>query len=94
MYYQNMKFSSMSLLIKEIIVCAGNLEGLVKRGSLTKDKMNKAISLLKGALDYADFKDVDMVIEVVLVRVYNFNKMKVLCKLFGVPSSSVRNRCS
>jgi enoyl-CoA hydratase/3-hydroxyacyl-CoA dehydrogenase len=29
--------------------------------------MNKAISLLKGALDYSDFKDVDMVIEVVLV---------------------------
>uniref|UniRef100_R7WBL9 Peroxisomal fatty acid beta-oxidation multifunctional protein n=1 Tax=Aegilops tauschii TaxID=37682 RepID=R7WBL9_AEGTA len=45
---------------------AGNLEGLVKRGSLTKDKMSKAISLLKGALDYSDFKDVDMVIEVVL----------------------------
>ena len=44
----------------------GNLEGLVKRGSLTKDKMNKAMSLLKGALDYSDFKDVDMVIEVSL----------------------------
>uniref|UniRef100_A0A453DZJ6 3-hydroxyacyl-CoA dehydrogenase NAD binding domain-containing protein n=1 Tax=Aegilops tauschii subsp. strangulata TaxID=200361 RepID=A0A453DZJ6_AEGTS len=44
---------------------AGNLEGLVKRGSLTKDKMSKAISLLKGALDYSDFKDVDMVIELV-----------------------------
>ncbi|KAK1616416.1 hypothetical protein QYE76_021933 [Lolium multiflorum] len=48
---------------------AGNLEGLVKRGSLTKDKMNKAISLLKGALDYEDFKDVDMVIEAVIEKV-------------------------
>jgi hypothetical protein len=26
--------------------------------------MHKAMSLLKGALDYSDFKDVDMVIEV------------------------------
>ena len=50
-----------------MIFCTGNLEGLVKRGSLTKDKMSKAISLLKGALDYSDFKDVDMVIEVVLI---------------------------
>ncbi|VAH56917.1 unnamed protein product [Triticum turgidum subsp. durum] len=48
---------------------AGNLEGLVKRGSLTKDKMSKAISLLKGALDYSDFKDVDMVIEAVIEKV-------------------------
>lgn len=48
---------------------AGNLEGLVKRGSLTKDKMNKAISLLKGALDYSDFKDVDMVIEAVIEKI-------------------------
>ena len=36
----------------------------MKRGSLTKDRMHKAMSLLKGALDYSDFKDVDMVIEV------------------------------
>ncbi|KAM3240126.1 hypothetical protein ACQJBY_053672 [Aegilops geniculata] len=48
---------------------AGNLEGLVKRGSLTKDKMSKAIALLKGALDYSDFKDVDMVIEAVIEKV-------------------------
>jgi enoyl-CoA hydratase/3-hydroxyacyl-CoA dehydrogenase len=48
---------------------AGNLEGLVKRGSLTKDKMNKAMSLLKGALDYSDFKDIDMVIEAVIEKI-------------------------
>jgi enoyl-CoA hydratase/3-hydroxyacyl-CoA dehydrogenase len=48
---------------------AANLQGLVKRGSLTKDKMNKAMSLLKGALDYSDFKDVDMVIEAVIEKI-------------------------
>ena len=48
------------------VLPTANVEGLVKRGSLTKDKMNKAMSLFKGALDYSDFKDVDMVIEVSL----------------------------
>ena len=32
---------------------------------MTEDKMNKAMSLLKGVLDYSEFKNVDMVIEVV-----------------------------
>lgn len=58
-------FFSVILLISSSNYLTANLEGLVKRGSLTKDKMNKAMSLLKGALDYSDFKDVDMVIEVI-----------------------------
>ena len=41
-----------------------NLGGLANRGSLTKDKMSKTLSLLNGVLDYSEFKDVDMVIEV------------------------------
>ncbi|RWW69915.1 hypothetical protein BHE74_00022447 [Ensete ventricosum] len=45
------------------LLTTANLEGLVKKGSLTQDKMNKALSLLKGALDYSEFKHVDMVIE-------------------------------
>ncbi|XP_072965931.1 peroxisomal fatty acid beta-oxidation multifunctional protein [Typha angustifolia] len=48
---------------------AGNLEGLVQKGSLTKEKMNKALSLLKGVLDYSEFKNVDMVIEAVIEKV-------------------------
>ncbi|PKA63465.1 Peroxisomal fatty acid beta-oxidation multifunctional protein [Apostasia shenzhenica] len=43
-----------------------NLKGLVKRGPLTHEKMSRALSLLKGVLDYSDFKDVDMVIEAVI----------------------------
>nr|CAB3446380.1 unnamed protein product [Digitaria exilis] len=70
--------SNISVVLKEVNpqflqrgekMIAGNLEGLVKRGSLTKDKMNKAMSLLKGALDYSDFKDVDMVIEAVIEKI-------------------------
>lgn len=45
-------------------VVTGNVKGLVARGKLTRDKANKALSLLKGSLDYSDFMDVDMVIEV------------------------------
>jgi enoyl-CoA hydratase/3-hydroxyacyl-CoA dehydrogenase len=48
---------------------AANLEGLVKRGSLKRDRISKAMSLLKGALDYSEFKDVDMVIEAVLENI-------------------------
>lgn len=33
---------------------------------MTKEKFEKTISLLKGVLDYESFKDVDMVIEVLL----------------------------
>lgn len=41
-----------------------NVRGLVTRGKLTQDKRDKALSMLKGVLDYSEFRDVDMVIEV------------------------------
>ena len=43
---------------------AANVRGLVTRGKLTKEKAEKALSMLEGVLDYTEFKDVDMVIEV------------------------------
>eukprot|EP00913_Durusdinium_trenchii_P001400 g1295.t1 len=39
--------------------------GRLKKGKLSKDKYNQYHSLLKPTLDFADFKDVDMVIEAV-----------------------------
>lgn len=44
---------------------SANIYGLVTRKKLTQDKADKALSMLKGVLDYSEFKDVDMVIEVV-----------------------------
>lgn len=41
-----------------------NVRGLVTKGKLTQDKARKALSMLKGVLDYSEFKDIDMVIEV------------------------------
>lgn len=43
-----------------------NLQSRVKKGKMTQEKFDKTISLLKGTLDYGSFKDVDMVIEVIL----------------------------
>ncbi|VAI43957.1 unnamed protein product [Triticum turgidum subsp. durum] len=81
--------SNISVVLKEVNpqflqrgqkTIAGNLEGLVKRGSLTKDKMSKAISLLKGALDYSDFKDVDMaVIEKIPLKQSIFADIEKIC---------------
>lgn len=40
------------------------MQGLVSRKKLAKDKGERALSMVKGVLDYSEFKDVDMVIEV------------------------------
>ncbi|KAM1061808.1 hypothetical protein FF1_026224 [Malus domestica] len=56
-------------LQKGIEKIEGNVKGLVTRRGLTQDKAQKALALLKGSLDYSDFKDVDMVIEAVIESV-------------------------
>ncbi|XVE70435.1 hypothetical protein DITRI_Ditri10aG0072500 [Diplodiscus trichospermus] len=56
-------------LLKGIKMIEANVRGLVTRGKLTKDKAEKALSMLKGVLDYSEFIDVDMVIEAVIENV-------------------------
>ncbi|XP_022157550.1 peroxisomal fatty acid beta-oxidation multifunctional protein AIM1 [Momordica charantia] len=56
-------------LQKGIKMIEGNIRGLVAKGKLSQDKADKALLILKGALDYSDFKDVDMVIEAVIENV-------------------------
>jgi len=51
----------------------GNVRGLVTRKKLTQQKAEGALSLLKGVLDYAEFKDVDLVIEVGFLDSFLFN---------------------
>ncbi|XP_049363813.1 glyoxysomal fatty acid beta-oxidation multifunctional protein MFP-a-like isoform X2 [Solanum verrucosum] len=46
-----------------------NLQSSVKKGKMSQEKFEKTLSLLKGALDYEDFRDVDMVIEAVIENV-------------------------
>nr|CAB3449588.1 unnamed protein product [Digitaria exilis] len=81
--------SNISVVLKEVNaqflqrgqnMIAANLEGLVKRGSLRKDRINKAMSLLKGALDYSEFKDVDMaVIENISLKQSIFSDIEKIC---------------
>lgn len=49
---------------------------------MTQEKFEKTLSLLKGVLDYESFKDVDMVIEVVI------NNVNLLCHYFVFMSFS------
>ncbi|XP_018628548.1 peroxisomal fatty acid beta-oxidation multifunctional protein AIM1 isoform X2 [Nicotiana tabacum] len=53
-------------LQKGIKAVEANIRGLVARKKLQQDKANKALSIVKGVLDYSEFKDVDMVIEAVI----------------------------
>ncbi|KAL6190955.1 hypothetical protein ACLB2K_037349 [Fragaria x ananassa] len=46
-----------------------NLQSRVKKGKMTPEKFEKTFALLKGALDYESFRDVDMVIEAVIEKV-------------------------
>ncbi|KAJ0772434.1 putative isomerase, 3-hydroxyacyl-CoA dehydrogenase, Enoyl-CoA hydratase [Helianthus annuus] len=46
-----------------------NVRGLVARKTLAQSAADKALSKIKGVLDYSEFKDVDMVIEAVIENV-------------------------
>ncbi|XP_027916315.1 peroxisomal fatty acid beta-oxidation multifunctional protein MFP2-like [Vigna unguiculata] len=46
-----------------------NLQSRVRKGKLTQENFEKAVSLVQGTLDYGSFGDVDMVIEAVVENV-------------------------
>ncbi|KAL6588129.1 hypothetical protein OROMI_001107 [Orobanche minor] len=46
-----------------------NLKSRIKKGQMSQEKFEKTLTLLKGALDYESFRDVDMVIEAVIENV-------------------------
>jgi enoyl-CoA hydratase/3-hydroxyacyl-CoA dehydrogenase len=53
---------------------SANLQNFVKKGRMTKEDHEKKLSLLSGVLDYEQFRDADVVIEVdtVLYCFYGF----------------------
>ncbi|KAM0037083.1 putative isomerase, 3-hydroxyacyl-CoA dehydrogenase, Enoyl-CoA hydratase [Helianthus debilis subsp. tardiflorus] len=51
-------------LTKGIKMIETNVRGLVARKTLAQSAADKALSKIKGVLDYSEFKDVDMVIEI------------------------------
>ncbi|KAL8234867.1 hypothetical protein R6Q59_020967 [Mikania micrantha] len=56
-------------LQKGIKTIADNIRGLVARKKLAQAQAEKALSMIKGVLDYSEFRDVDMVIEAVIENV-------------------------
>ncbi|KAL8225976.1 hypothetical protein R6Q57_018533 [Mikania cordata] len=56
-------------LTKAIKMIEANVQGLVARKKLANSAVDKTLSMIKGVLDYAEFKDVDMVIEAVIENV-------------------------
>lgn len=67
--YVVLKEVNSEYLLKGIKSIEANIRGLVTRKRLTQDKANKALSMLKGVLDYSEFRDVDMVIEAVVENI-------------------------
>ncbi|XP_028806540.1 peroxisomal fatty acid beta-oxidation multifunctional protein AIM1 isoform X1 [Neltuma alba] len=56
-------------LQRGIKLIEANVRSLVTKGKLKKDGADRTLSLLKGVLDYSEFKDVDIVIEAVIENV-------------------------
>uniref|UniRef100_A0A0C9RPJ6 TSA: Wollemia nobilis Ref_Wollemi_Transcript_5333_2695 transcribed RNA sequence n=1 Tax=Wollemia nobilis TaxID=56998 RepID=A0A0C9RPJ6_9CONI len=48
---------------------SANLKSRVKKGNMSEEKFNKTMSLVTGVVDYAEFKNVDMVIEAVIEKI-------------------------
>lgn len=46
------------------LFCSANLQSFVKKGRMTKEDYEKKLSLLSGVLDYEQFRDADVAIEV------------------------------
>ncbi|XP_021723714.1 peroxisomal fatty acid beta-oxidation multifunctional protein AIM1-like [Chenopodium quinoa] len=70
--------SNAEFLAKGIQSIQGNIRDLVTKGKLINEKAKKALSLLKGELDYTEFRDVDMVIEVSCLKLFTFTRLIVL----------------
>ncbi|KAK9098954.1 hypothetical protein Syun_025999 [Stephania yunnanensis] len=84
--------SGISVVLKEIDVeylkkgmkvVEANLQGLAAKGNITKEKAERAFSILKGVLDYSEFRHVDMVIEAatenVLLKQSIFGEIEKVC---------------
>ncbi|KAJ9551295.1 hypothetical protein OSB04_015340 [Centaurea solstitialis] len=69
--YVVLKEVNSEYLQKGIKMIEANVRGLVARKKLAQSRADKALSMIKGVLDYSEFKDVDMVIEVSNINLSN-----------------------
>jgi 3-hydroxyacyl-CoA dehydrogenase len=52
------------MFLRSLLFSSANLQSFVRKGRLTKLDYEKKLSLLSGVLDYEQFRDADVVIEV------------------------------
>ena len=80
------------LLDKGLGICRKNYENTAAKGRITKEDVEKRISLIKGTLTLDDFKDVDLVIEAVYenmdLKKEIFGKLDNICKPGAVLASN------
>lgn len=55
---------------KFVLLCSVNLQSFVRKGQLTEEDYEKKLSLLCGTLDYEQFRDTDVVIEVDPISIF------------------------
>ncbi|XP_059275235.1 peroxisomal fatty acid beta-oxidation multifunctional protein AIM1-like isoform X4 [Lycium ferocissimum] len=69
-----------------------NVHSVVQRGELLEEKMKKVFSLLKGVVDYEEFRNVDMVIEAVnedvLLKQSIFEEIEKICSSHCILASN------
>ena len=80
------------LLDKGLGICRKNYENTAAKGRITKEDVEKRMSLIKGTLTLDDFKDVDLVIEAVYenmdLKKEIFGKLDNICKPGAVLASN------
>ncbi len=80
------------LLDKGLGICRKNYENTAAKGRITKEDVEKRMSLIKGTLTLDDFKDVDLVIEAVYenmdLKKEIFAKLDKICKPGAVLASN------
>ncbi|XP_071737250.1 peroxisomal fatty acid beta-oxidation multifunctional protein AIM1-like isoform X2 [Rutidosis leptorrhynchoides] len=77
--YVVLKEVNSEYLQNAIKMIEANVRSLVARKKLAQNRADKALSMVKGVLDYSEFNDVDMVIEAVIEDVSL--KQKIFCEI-------------
>jgi 3-hydroxyacyl-CoA dehydrogenase len=80
------------LLDKGLSICRKNYENTAAKGRITKEDVEKRLSLIKGTLSLDDLKDVDLVIEAVYenmdLKKETFAKLDKICKPGAILASN------
>jgi 3-hydroxyacyl-CoA dehydrogenase len=80
------------LLDRGLSICRKNYENTAAKGRITKEDVEKRMSLIKGTLSLEDLADVDMVIEAVYenmdIKKEVFGKLNKICKPGAVLASN------